>query len=254
MSIFKSDALAGSSFLVTGGSSGIGRATATMIAACGGRVILTGRNAERLHETREALLGEGHMYAVFDMQEADATSDWLKSLAAQHGEFSGIFHAAGIELIRPVRMTKQKQLEDVFSSSLFSAFGIARAASQKSVLRDGSSLVFMSSVASSNGQIGMTAYSAAKAGVDGLVRSLACELAPRGIRVNSIAAGAVKTSMHDRLTKGNADSATSAYEDMHLLGFGEADDIAAAAVFLLADTGRWITGTNLVVDGGYKVR
>ncbi|MDC6130107.1 SDR family oxidoreductase, partial [Burkholderia gladioli] len=134
------------------------------------------------------------------------------------------------------------------------AFGIARAAARKGVMEDGASLVLMSSVAASTGQVGMTAYSAAKAGIEGLVRSLACELAPRRIRVNAIAAGAVRTAMHERLTRGSPDEAVAAYESSHLLGFGEPEDVAGAALFLLSGASRWITGTALAVDGGYRVR
>jgi NAD(P)-dependent dehydrogenase (short-subunit alcohol dehydrogenase family) len=151
-------------------------------------------------------------------------------------------------------MIKQAQLNDVLGSSLFAAFGIARAMSAKNALVDGGSIVFMSSVAGSTGQVGMTAYSAAKAGIDGLVRSLACELAVKKIRVNSIAAGAVHTAMHDRLTKGSGDEATLAYSQSHLLGFGQAEDVAQAALYLLSPLSRWVTGTTMVVDGGYMVR
>ncbi len=139
----------------------------------------------------------------------------------------------------------------MFGSAVYAAAGLARAAAQKGGLKDEGSLVFMSSVAGSSGQVGMSAYSAAKAAVDGMVRSLACEFAPRRIRVNAIAAGAVRTPMHDRLTHGAADEVLGNYENMHLLGFGEPEDIANAAAFLLGPAGRWITGTTWVIDGGY---
>jgi NAD(P)-dependent dehydrogenase (short-subunit alcohol dehydrogenase family) len=151
-------------------------------------------------------------------------------------------------------MTKQAQLNDVFGSSLFAAFGIARSASQKNTIIDGGTLVFMSSVVSSTGQQGMTAYSAAKAGIDALVRSLACEMASRNIRVNSIISGAVKTAMHDRLTETSSGNTMTNYEKSHLLGFGETEYISNAALFLLSSASHWVTGTNLVVDGGYMVR
>ncbi len=157
-------------------------------------------------------------------------------------------------MIRPVRMIKQAQLEDVLGSSLFAAFGMARAFSGKNSLVDGASLVFMSSVAGSTGQVGMTAYSAAKAAINGMVRSLACELASRQIRVNSVAAGAIQTAMHERLTKGSGDDATQAYANSHLLGFGTPADVAHAAVYLLSPASRWVTGTTMFVDGGYTVR
>ena len=255
MNIFSENCLSDGTYLVTGASSGIGRATAAMIAHCGGKVIAAGRDETRLQDTLSALTpGASHAISVQVLTEADQTADWIKGLVEIHGPLAGVFHAAGVELIRPVRMTKQAHLNDVFGSSLYAAFGIARAISQKNTLTDGGSVVLMSSVAGSTGQIGMTAYSAAKAAIDGLVRSLACEMAPRRIRINSIAAGAVKTAMHERLTKGSGADAETDYEKSHLLGFGDPDDVANAAIFLLSGASRWVTGSTLAVDGGYMVR
>jgi NAD(P)-dependent dehydrogenase (short-subunit alcohol dehydrogenase family) len=253
--VFSPDCLKGSTYLVTGASSGIGRATAILIAACGGKVIAAGRDEARLAAVRSLLAGGAeHATTVQDLRGADSVADWVKGIVETHGALSGVFHAAGVELIRPVRMTRQAQIDEVFSSSLYAAFGLARGVSQKNAMIDGGSVVFMSSVAGSTGQVGMTAYSAAKAGIDGLVRSLSCELAPRAIRVNAIAAGAVETAMHARLTKGSGEDATNEYGRSHLLGFGAAEDIAHSVVFLLSAASRWITGSVLAVDGGYMVR
>ena len=254
MNIFKEGVLKGTTYLVTGASSGIGRATAMLLAECGARLVLNGRDEGRLNETLTSLNGTGHLAFATALRTADQTNDWVRGLIETTGPLNGVFHSAGIEMIRPVRMIKQAQLEDVFSSSLFAAFGIVRALSGKNSLTNGASLVFMSSVAGSTGQVGITAYSASKAAIDGMVRSLACELAPREIRVNSIAAGAVKTAMHDRLTSGSGDSATQAYAQSHLLGFGTPQDVAQAAVYLLSPASSWITGTTMFVDGGYTAR
>jgi NAD(P)-dependent dehydrogenase (short-subunit alcohol dehydrogenase family) len=255
MNIFSENCLKGGTYLVTGASSGIGQATASMIAQFGGKVIASGRDEARLQKTLSALTpGAPHAISVQALIDADQTVDWIKGLVELHGPLTGVFHAAGVELIRPVRLTKQVHLNDVFGSSLYSAFGIARAISQKNMFADGGSVVFMSSVGGSIGQSGMTAYSAAKAGIDGMVRSLACELASRSIRVNSIAAGAIKTAMHERYSKMSGAEATDDFEKGHLLGFGEAEDVANAALFLLSAASRWITGSTLAVDGGYMVR
>lgn len=254
MNLFKSDALRGMTYLVTGASSGIGRATAVLLASCGACVALNGRDEGRLNETLAVLDGSGHQAFSSSLQTADQTNDWVKGLLESTGPLNGVFHSAGVEMIRPVRMTKQAQLDEVLGSSLFAAFGLARALSGKNALVDGASLVFMSSVAGSTGQAGMTAYSAAKAAIDGMVRSLACEFAARQIRVNSVAAGAVHTAMHERLTKGSGDDATQAYANAHLLGFGTPEDVAQAIVYLLSPASRWITGTTMFVDGGYSVR
>lgn len=254
MNIFKSDALKGMIYLVTGASSGIGKATALLLSECGARVVVNGRDEVRLNQTLSELRGSGHVVSAASLENADQAHDWLKALLEISGPFTGVFHCAGMELIRPARMTKQAQLNDVLGSSLFAAFGLARALSAKNALVDEGSIVFMSSVAGSTGQVGMTAYSAAKAGIDGMVRSLACELAVKKIRVNSIAAGAVHTPMHDRLTKGSVEEATLVYSQSHLLGFGQVEDVAQAALYLLSPASRWVTGTTMVVDGGYMVR
>jgi NAD(P)-dependent dehydrogenase (short-subunit alcohol dehydrogenase family) len=254
LNIFNSDSLQGRTYLVTGASSGIGMATAVILSECGARVLINGRDESRLNETLAQLLGAGHLAFAAPLETADQTCDWLKSVLIASGPLDGVFHCAGIELIRPVRMIKQAQLNEVLGSSLFAAFGIARALSSKNAMVDGGSLVFMSSVAGSTGQVGMSAYSAAKSAIDGMVRSLACELSAKKIRVNSIAAGAVQTAMHDRLTKGSGEDVTTAYEQSHLLGFGEPQDVAQAALYLLSPVSRWVTGTTMVVDGGYMVR
>ena len=254
MNTFSKNCLEGKTFLVTGASSGIGNATALLLAQHGARIIAGGRSDERLDSLLQKLPKGDHLKSRFDLQRADEVAEWVSDLAVSFGPLSGIFHGAGIELIRPIRMTKQAQLDEIFGSTLYSAFGIARASAQKNIITDGGSIVFMSSVAASHGQFGMTAYSAVKSGVDGLVKSLSCELAQRKIRVNSIAAGAVKTAMHDRLTNSSGEEAAKHYENAHLLGFGAAEDIASSALFLLSDASRWITGTTMLVDGGYSVR
>jgi NAD(P)-dependent dehydrogenase (short-subunit alcohol dehydrogenase family) len=255
MNPFTTNFLRGGTYLVTGASSGIGRAAALKIAESGGKVIVTGRNEERLKQTLSLLaLGSEHCISPTEFTDADQTAEWAKQLIAEHGPLSGVFHAAGVEMIRPVRMIKQAQINAVFSSSLYAAFGLAKTISQKNAFIDGGSLVFMSSVAGVCGQSGMTAYSAAKASIEGLVRSLACELAARRIRVNSISAGAIQSEMHERLTISSTVEATADYEKSHLLGFGQVDDVANAVLFLLSDASRWITGSSLAVDGGYRVR
>jgi NAD(P)-dependent dehydrogenase (short-subunit alcohol dehydrogenase family) len=254
MTIFKSDVFLGKTFLVTGASSGIGKATAVLLAECGARVVLTGRDEVRLMQTLSELKGAEHLVSVASLENADQTAEWLKGILERSGPLSGIFHCAGTELIRPARLIKQAQINDVFGGSLFAAFGIARAISAKNALVDGGSIVFMSSVAGSTGQSGMTVYSAAKAGIDGLVRSLACEFASKKVRVNAIASGAVHTAMHDRLTNSSGDEVILSYAQSHLLGFGQAEDVAQAALYLLSPASRWVTGTTMVVDGGYMVR
>lgn len=252
--IFNPSMLAGQRIVVTGASSGIGRATAIVLASCGAQLILLGRDQVRLAQTQAQLAGSGHLARELDLDGSDDVADFLKTLTADQPALSGIFHAAGIEMVRPVKLSKSQQVEQVFSSSIHSALALARGAAMRGVLGDGASLLFMSSVSAQSGQAGMAVYAAAKAAIDGMVRSLAVELAPRRIRVNSIAAGAVQTEMHARLTQGIPEAALQAYAERHLLGFGQPDDIAQVAAFLFSDAGRWITGATWAVDGGYLAR
>lgn len=252
--IFDSQSLAGQTVLVTGASSGLGRDVARLLASLGARIVATGRNAERLLSTLALLPAGEHASEIATLDSADAAADWLKGLVGKYGPFTGIFHGAGIELVRPIRLTKSAQIDELFGSSTFAALGLARAAAQKGAMTDGGSMVFMSSVAGQRGTAGMVTYSAAKAAIDGLVRSLAAEMAPRGIRVNGLAAGAVETEMHERLAATLGEAGLADYRQRHLLGFGRPEDVSNAAAFLFSDASRWITGTTLVVDGGYLVR
>lgn len=248
--IFAADCLAGRRYLVTGASSGLGRETAILISQCGGRVALVGRDEERLAATLDALAPGDHSSHVFEMSDAEVVADQVQALSKEGGLLDGVFHSAGTTLVLPAKLIKNRHLDEVFGANVRGAFGIARAAARRNVLADGGALVFMSSVASVCGRPALSAYCAAKAAVDGLVRSLAVEFADRRIRVNSITAGAVETAMHVDFVSSINDAARKDYENFHLLGFGQPADVANAAVYLLSDGGRWITGTAIAVDGG----
>jgi NAD(P)-dependent dehydrogenase (short-subunit alcohol dehydrogenase family) len=252
--IFARDAFQGRHILVTGASSGLGQASAIELSRHGASLSLIGRSEERLAETLSQLEGEGHKTYSVDMSDAEVAADAIQAIAKEKGIFHGMFHSAGTALILPARVTKNRHLDDVFAAGVRGAFGVARAASKKGILVDGGSLVFMSSVSSLRGRPGMTAYSAAKAAVDGMVRGLASELADRRIRVNTIVAGAVETAMHSDFVTTASEELVRNYEALHMLGFGKPEDIANAAMFLLSDASRWITGSSMAVDGGYTAK
>jgi NAD(P)-dependent dehydrogenase (short-subunit alcohol dehydrogenase family) len=252
--IFAEDAFAGRRILVTGASSGLGQAAAMLLAQCGAELILVGRDEGRLQQTEGSLKAGNHQVRSADLTDADKAAELVQRVASEGGPLHGIFHSAGTTLVLPVRLTKSHHLNDLFGAAVFGALGVARAAAKKNVVADGGSVVFMSSISSLRGRPGMVGYSAAKAATDGMVRALATELAPRKIRANSIVAGAVETQMHQDFVESVDEATVAAYRDLHLLGFGRPRDIANAVAFLLSDAARWITGTNLMVDGGYSAK
>lgn len=244
--------LTGKRILVTGASSGIGKSAAQVLSKLGAKVVLLARNEERLKATLDSLAGEGHGCYVFDLSAADEIPSLMKDIAREQGPLSGLFHSAGITFIWPSRMVKKKYIDAVFSGSIDAALMLTKGFCQKEVKGPGgASIVMMSSVAAVCGHTGLSIYSASKGAVDGAVRALAVELAPRGTRVNSIVAGGIESEMHTKHLKNLIVEELLVYRRKHLLGYGTHEDVANAAAFLLSDASRWITGTTLIVDGGY---
>ncbi len=237
--------------LVTGASSGIGRETSLLLSQLGARLILVARSKERLKETHEHLEGSGHFIQPFDLTAIDDIPSWLKGITAEVGALDGLVHCAGIHMMLPIRLLHSQQTEEVMRINFSSAIGLAKAFRQKGVSNSGSSLVLLSSVMGLVGESGVVAYAASKGALIAMTKSLAMELAREKIRVNCVAPGYVKTEMVQTQQQLLTSEQFSAIEAMHPLGIGTPLDIAYSIAFLLADTGRWITGTTLIVDGGY---
>ncbi len=250
---FNPMSLEGKRILVTGASSGIGRETAIILSKLGAEVVLLARNRERLEETCRELEGEGHSIYEYNLEQLDGIPELLKTVAFEQGRLSGVFHAAGIEATIPINIIKEKKIEPVFKTSAFATLMIAKGLSHKDVKEETSSLVVMSSAAGITGNNGISLYSASKAAVDGAVRALAVELATKNIRVNSIAAGLVKTKMYEDLVNRAPSEAIKRKMERYPLGFGLPEDVAMAAAFLLSDASKWITGTTMLVDGGFTI-
>lgn len=246
--------LTGRVVIVTGASAGIGLATSILLSQLGARVVLAARSTERLEAARRQLAGEGHWIEPIDFAASGDVAGWVKGLSAKTGPLGGLVHCAGIQLVRPLRLLTEADADGLMKVNVTSALMLAKGLRMKGVHAKGASLVLVSSVMGVVGAAGRTAYCASKSALTSLAKALALELAPEDMRVNCITPGFVRTAMLTQAEAIVGPEQMAAVEKAHPLGFGEPRDVANAAAFLLADTARWITGSTLVVDGGYTAQ
>jgi NAD(P)-dependent dehydrogenase (short-subunit alcohol dehydrogenase family) len=243
----------GRRFLVTGASSGIGEATAILLGRLGGQVVLAGRDLDRLSQAMAAVPGTGHSVASFDLGDTDAIPAWVAKLAAD-GPFHGLAHCAGLQTLRPLKSASAAFVEEMLRVNIGASLAIGRAIRQRNVAAKPASLVLISSTAGMTGQPGNVVYNATKGAIIAAVKGMALELVRDDIRVNAVAPALVRTPMSEKSMKIWSPEQLQAVLAIHPMGFGTADDVANAIVFLLSDMARWITGTTVVVDGGYTAQ
>lgn len=239
--------LHGKTLLVTGASSGIGRQVALDCARAGATIIVSGRDGSRLSEVLQALSDGPHRMVVADL----ATDDGIEQLGIEAGPIDGMVFCAGISALAPMRMVNRSHIQNQLNTNLIAPMLLTRQLSARNHLREGGSIVFMSSISAHIGVPGVAAYASTKAALEGMARSLSMELARKNIRVNCLAPGLVQTPMFDAAvaTTGGLEATVAKYP----LGIGTPEDIGAASIFFMAPASRWITGTVLVMDGGHSV-
>lgn len=247
--------LTGRRILVTGASSDsdIGRELCRTLADLGAQLILVGRRTDALEATR-ALLTEPdrHETAPFDLTDLDAIPGWMKGLAENGGSLDGLVHSASVQGYSVLRQINHAQFERYFTLNVGAALMLARGFQQKGVAApDGGAIVYLGSVAGLKGQKARSLYAASKAALVSAAQSLALELADRRIRVNVVAPAVVLGARAEQQFAMLPAEQNAALAAAHPLGYGAPQDVASAAAYLLADTGRWITGATLTLDGGF---
>lgn len=244
--------LSGKRLLVTGASSGIGRAAAVVLGRLGAHLVLAGRRQAALDETL-AMLEQpaAHTTTVFDLAETDSVPAWLARLSDEAAApFDGVVHAAGLSTAIPIRILSRRRMDDLMVPNVYASLAILRGIAAKRVAADGASVVLISSVSGLAGALGHTAYGASKGALHAMVRSAARELAPRRMRVNCIAPAWVQGPIMDVVNDIQGD-AFHKVKERQFLGAIPPEDVAVSAAFLLSDSARTITGTTLVIDGGW---
>ncbi|MBL8253494.1 MAG: SDR family oxidoreductase [Candidatus Competibacter sp.] len=242
--------------IVSGASSGIGRAIAVELLQQGARVVLLGRRKEKLEETAQlAGAPERTEVRVLDLVQLEDIGPMVGDLSARLGRFYGLCHCAGVVQTLPLAASKPERVRAMFDLNFVAGLELARAITRRDVLAEsGGSLLWIASIYAHVGAPGQIGYCASKGAVAAAVRAMALELAGRKVRVNCISPGMVRTEMTEasgsRMTKEQWARITS----LHPLGVGEPQDVARAAVFMLDPNNSWITGADLVVDGGYTLQ
>lgn len=245
--------LLGKRVLISGASSGIGRACAILCSQLGASVIVCGRNHDRLKQTMNSLVGIGHLALPFELNDEGSIVDALSTLKGTD-PISGYIHSAGIERTNPLKTVNLDDFSEMFKTNVGSAAIICRMISKPGMYdKQGLSIVLISSISGIMGEKGKIEYSGTKSALFGLTKALALELSGKGARVNNICPAMVSTEMQERIFQSLPEESVKAIRDKHLLGILEPDDVANMAAFLISDLAKHITATSITIDSGYSI-
>src|SRR5688500_3060399 len=236
--------------LVTGGSRGIGRACAVAFGKKGATVVLSyaGNEAAANEAVKLCEAAGGKAKAIkFDVADTKAGAEAIDSVVKEFGRLDVLVNNAGVAIDGLIMRFKDEDWDKTLDTNLKGAFGLIRAASRPMMKQKGGSIINLSSVVGEMGNGGQAAYASSKAGLIGLTKSIARELASRNIRINAVTPGFIATDMTAKIPE---DAKAKMLENIPLGKLGSAEDIANAVLFLAGDTGAYITGEVLKVNGG----
>ena len=243
--------LEGKTILVTGASSGIGQATAIECSKMGARVVITGRNVERLNGTMDQLEGSGHLQIIAELTSPED----LNRLVAECPELNGLVLCVGKSRMNPFLFCSREKFDDTFNTNFFAPIEAFRLLAKKKKLAKGASVVAVASIGGTPGgkfTSGNDVYGASKAAMCSIVRYAAKELAPRKIRVNTVNPGMVETPLIHGGSVSDEDHMKDV-ESYPLKRYGMPQEIAHGIIYLLSDASSWVTGHSLVIDGGVTI-
>lgn len=239
--------LIGKTILITGASSGIGRATAIECSKLGAKLIITGRNEERLHETLALLNSDEHITICCDLSQEQCIKEFCTQLPK---DIDGVAHCAGISSLKPIVALNTQNLQDIFSTNYYAPVLLTKHLVKAKKLQQGASLVYVGSISGvSNVATALSAYGSSKSALNSFVQYAALELAGKQIRCNAVLPGRIETQLLQNQTMSEEDLQKDiAKYPLHR--YGTTTEVAQAIVYLLSDTTKWITGTSITIDGG----
>jgi NAD(P)-dependent dehydrogenase (short-subunit alcohol dehydrogenase family) len=251
---FNPFSLEGKSFLITGAASGIGRTTSIVLSKLGANLILLDINDVGLSETYK-LCKKTDRVLSFDLTKVKSLKDELMNVLIGFGKLNGFIHLAGKPYISPLKAISEDKCLEIYALNTYSAIELAKIFIGKNIYAgENGSIVLVSSVYGFVGSAANVGYAMSKSALHGITKSLSIELAGKGIRVNCVAPGFVRTNMMNNIDSSFKDDHTKLLNQLHPLGLGNPEDVAYSIAYLLSDAAKWVTGSILNIDGGFTAQ
>lgn len=237
--------------LITGASSGIGSCASVYLSNQNYGVILCGRNVDRLEEVKDKVSDENAIIKSLDLSCEESVKDFSLELKNLEIKLDGIICCAGEHSVKPIKVSKSQDYIQLFKSNFITASNVIT--KMQRLLNNYSSIVLVGSAATKKSAAAVSAYASSKSALDGLLKSSAIEFAPKNIRVNMISPGVVETEMTKTFLNSIGEHAAEEVRKGHPLGLGKSEDVCQLIEFLISEKSTWITGQEIVIDGGFSI-